>query len=417
MGKKPELEAAPRRRAGFPFLSLLLRPDRDAVLSYLDARGGDPLSYAADGHHLIAPGTRGVRPRNGYSPNGFRVVVGRGSHTFEVARDFVKDFQMVARATKNPLLYAELWPPGALTQREAPLAVVARVYGVLWSVSPCRLLYAQESDGGGSRTFALSYGTLTDHLISGEERFRVTHEKGSDLVEFEVASLSQPNERRWGPLGRAAGVFVKPLQRIFVRETARAVFEHCRRAEGDYRLRGAPGVPRFPRFWEPGLPVLQGALGPAPPGPAAGPSRREKEPAAKREAPSNRDPEPDASPPKKAPAAAKRGAAARKEEAEGTRKEPPAGAAPKKGAAPPPAPSTSASAPAKGEASPKAAAPAGRPAGSAAPPAPAPRPKKAAPAPAAKSGPPAPAAPTAAAAAPPKAPSPPSPPSGSSPPK
>jgi uncharacterized protein (UPF0548 family) len=73
----------------------------------------------------------------------------------------------------------------------ADFAFVSRFLGV-WSINVCRVVYVEESVGADHQRFGFAYGTLGTHSVRGEERFMVEWDRTTDLVHFDIRSVSQP---------------------------------------------------------------------------------------------------------------------------------------------------------------------------------------------------------------------------------
>jgi uncharacterized protein (UPF0548 family) len=72
------------------------------------------------------------------------------------------------------------------------VAIVAKSFGV-WTLSACRIVYVIEHEDTSVKRFGFAYGTLETHVESGEERFVVEWNLGSDQVVYELFLFSCPN--------------------------------------------------------------------------------------------------------------------------------------------------------------------------------------------------------------------------------
>ena len=68
-----------------------------------------------------------------------------------------------------------------------------------------------DRDGDAHRA-GFAYGTLAGHMLCGEERFVVSIDPASELVQYEIAAFSRPA----GWLARLGRGNVRRLQRRFV---------------------------------------------------------------------------------------------------------------------------------------------------------------------------------------------------------
>ena len=95
----------------------------------------------------------------------------------------------------------------------------------LWSLNACRIVYVVD-ESQPIRRFGFAYGTLPDHVESGEERFVVEWDEASDEVWYDIFAFSRPRH----PLIRLGNPYMRRLQQRFGRESAaamaRAVREH-----------------------------------------------------------------------------------------------------------------------------------------------------------------------------------------------
>lgn len=106
----------------------------------------------------------------------------------------------------------------------SPLASVSRVFGLLYTFNPCRIVSMMDSsavlyEGRPSRVSQVCFSTVRGHLIAGEERFRVVHDLTSDKVSLELYSFTRGD----GLTGAIAMLVVRPLQRRFFGDITRAV--------------------------------------------------------------------------------------------------------------------------------------------------------------------------------------------------
>lgn len=133
-------------------------------------------------------------------------VVGRGRECFERAADLVMTWQVLCRSGILPATSADRVAAGEVVQqRIPPLRPI---------VAPCRVVYViDECDRQG-----FAYGTLPGHPERGEERFLLTYEPASEVVRFEVFSVSRPADM-WLP----TFPILRPMQHLFVSRFLRAL--------------------------------------------------------------------------------------------------------------------------------------------------------------------------------------------------
>ena len=97
------------------------------------------------------------------------------------------------------------------------VGVLVPLYG-LWSLNACRIVYTFES-ADEVRRFGFAYGTLADHMESGEERFSVEWRRDDDSVWYDLLAYSRPRH----PLARIALPLSRALQRRFARDSLQAM--------------------------------------------------------------------------------------------------------------------------------------------------------------------------------------------------
>jgi uncharacterized protein (UPF0548 family) len=111
----------------------------------------------------------------------------------------------------------ESWPPEAPIQAGAVVAVVAHQVG-LWWLNACRIVYAVDQPGP-IRRFGFAYGTLPDHVETGEERFLVEWDRATGAVWYDILAFSRPHRiSTW-----AGQPLVRRVQKRFGKESAKAM--------------------------------------------------------------------------------------------------------------------------------------------------------------------------------------------------
>ena len=81
-------------------------------------------------------------------------------------------------------------------------------------LNACRIVYVRDEP----RRFSFAYGTLPDHIESGEERFTLEWQE-DDSVWYDILAFSRPNHF----LARLGYPIVRRLQRRFARDSATAM--------------------------------------------------------------------------------------------------------------------------------------------------------------------------------------------------
>jgi uncharacterized protein (UPF0548 family) len=183
----------------------LRRPSADDVAAFVSRQAREPFSYAP------------VGATSGQTPPGFvvdhnRISLGAGEPTFARAVDAVRRWEMF-----NIAWVTLCWPTTPI-ETDSTVAILVPLLG-LWSLSACRIVYTIDERGGDVERFGFAYGTLTDHMESGEERFSVEWRRDDDSVWYDLFAFSRPRH----PLARLGGPVARALQRRFARDSLSAM--------------------------------------------------------------------------------------------------------------------------------------------------------------------------------------------------
>ena len=191
----------------------LRQPSPAAVARVLAEARGAPFAYEPQGV------TRDGEPPRGFDVDRYATVLGTGAAAFAAARRAIERWEMFHQG------WAEIHPADPPVEPGTVVAVKARAWGV-WTVSPCRVVYRVDEEGGDPerrvRRFGFAYGTLPGHVERGEERFLVEQREDTGEVRFEILAVSRPAH----PLLRLA----YPLTRRAQRRFGRGALERVRRA-------------------------------------------------------------------------------------------------------------------------------------------------------------------------------------------
>lgn len=101
------------------------------------------------------------------------------------------------------------------------LITLINCFGLVWVLSPCRVVYADHDtscDPNVLQSSQIAYATLDTHLIAGEERFRVWMDTNHDVY-FEIFSFSKGA----GILGKCAILAIRILQHWFLKDVCKSV--------------------------------------------------------------------------------------------------------------------------------------------------------------------------------------------------
>src|SRR6267142_4413958 len=181
------------------------RPAREQIDAFLAAQAVGPFSYAPVG------GTRAASFPPGFNVDHHRIRLGAGEAAF------VRAVAALRRWAMFDLEWVTLcWPSSPIIAGQT-VGVLVPLYG-LWSLNACRFVYTFETTDD-ARRIGFAYGTLADHMESGEERFTVEWRRDDDSVWYDLFAFSRPRH----PLARLARPAGRALQRRFARDSLRAM--------------------------------------------------------------------------------------------------------------------------------------------------------------------------------------------------
>lgn len=187
-----------------------LCPSGEAVERFLREQSPLPFSYPEVG------ATRAAPPASGYNVDAYDVALGRGEATFERACAAVDAWKVY------PSSWFKVYPDGA-KPREG-LVFVTRINHLgVWSLNSCRVIYLVDEQGPIVRR-GFAFGTLPGHEEQGEERFRVSWDRATDEVRYDVLAFSRPRSL----LARLGTPVARVLQRRFARDTRQAMIDAAR---------------------------------------------------------------------------------------------------------------------------------------------------------------------------------------------
>ena len=153
---------------------LFTRPTDVQIKEFLMARDHDSFSYPEVGATCEAPPA-------GYDIDHNRMKIGNGPVDFERAKNAVRQWKMFEVPGMH-LCYPDA--PIEVGRNVAPLAQHLGFY----SLNSCRIVYVIDEP----TRFGFAYGTLTEHVEIGEERFTVEFYPDSDEVWYDIYAFSRP---------------------------------------------------------------------------------------------------------------------------------------------------------------------------------------------------------------------------------
>jgi len=178
------------------------RPYRQTIERFIRDSQELPLSYRSVG--LLH--SEGV----GYDVDETVARIGRGQADLNRAK------ANLAAWKQFDIGWVELFPRTASLEPGTVVAVLFHHFG-LWFLNGCRVVYSVGDRNHGAR-FGFAYGTLTNHVESGEELFEVFLNPDTDDVMFRIRAMSRPH----APLARLAYPIARLLQARFRRASARS---------------------------------------------------------------------------------------------------------------------------------------------------------------------------------------------------
>jgi uncharacterized protein (UPF0548 family) len=180
------------------------RPSSDVIRKFLAAQAKLDFSY-------VAVGATATVPPAGYTVDHTRIKLGAGERVFTNAKAALE------RWDHFRLGWVEAFPSETTIEPGMVVAVIARKFGI-WSVNACRIVYVID-DPGPIHRYGFAYGTLPDHVETGEERFMVEWDHGTGEVWYDILAFSHPRH----PLIRAGNFYIRRMQKRFGRESAAAM--------------------------------------------------------------------------------------------------------------------------------------------------------------------------------------------------
>ena len=183
------------------------KPSPDSLAAFIASQAKLPFSYSA-------VGATATTPPPGYVVDRTRCKLGEGEAVFTAAKKGLERWEQFR------LGWVEAGPPETPIRVGEVVAVMGRAMGCWW-VNACRIVYVIDEPG---RKFGFAYGTLPDHVESGEERFLIECDPTDGGVWYDIVAFSRPNHI----LARLGSPLVRRLQKRFARDSAAAMVRACR---------------------------------------------------------------------------------------------------------------------------------------------------------------------------------------------
>jgi len=186
------------------------KPSAEVVRTFLEKQAKLDFSYTPVG------ATADPSPPANYRFNHTRDRIGTGRETFDRAKAALK------RWDQFRIGWAEIQPTDAPIRVGEVVAIVVRRLGVWW-LNACRVVYVVDEDSPETRQarFGFAYGTLPDHVGSGEECFLIEWDADTNIVWYQIHAYSRPHLL----LARLGSPYLRVAQRRFGRDSAQAMLK------------------------------------------------------------------------------------------------------------------------------------------------------------------------------------------------
>jgi uncharacterized protein (UPF0548 family) len=191
----------------------LRRPQNEEIRREIAAQSRLDFTYFGEG-------TTRTNPPAGYRVDRTRVELGHGENVFQAACQALREWRQFQ------LGWVEAFPTDTPLAAENTVAVLGRSL-FLWSTNFARIVYTIDETVARVRQFGFAYGTLPDHIATGEERFAVYWDLQDDRVHYEILAFSRPRHL----LAKIGYPFIRQMQRRFRRDSSAAMREYLRETE------------------------------------------------------------------------------------------------------------------------------------------------------------------------------------------
>jgi uncharacterized protein (UPF0548 family) len=196
-----ELKSVSNRKDARIAVLALRKPSAEKIANFLAAQAMLDLTYSAVG------ATATTQPP-GYVVDHTRIALGKGQDIFLAARAALECWEQFH------LTWVEAVPATTPIKEGAVVAVLAHSLG-LWWLNACRIVYVVAEEN----RFGFAYGTLPDHMASGEERFLIEWDRNDGNVWYDILPFSRPH----GLLARLGYPWMRRVQKRFAQESAAAL--------------------------------------------------------------------------------------------------------------------------------------------------------------------------------------------------
>jgi uncharacterized protein (UPF0548 family) len=184
------------------------RPPGHEIDNFIESMAGTPFSY--NDVEMSITGNP-----NGYNVDHNRIHIGNGETDSRAAQNAIREWKMF------DFPWVNLFWPDTPIEVERTVAVVVNHFG-FWSMSAARIVYVID----GPTRFGFAYGTLAEHVESGEERFSVEFNSETGEVWYDLFAFSKPNHL----LAKMGYPISRMLQKRFALDSMAAMKRAVQRA-------------------------------------------------------------------------------------------------------------------------------------------------------------------------------------------
>ena len=180
---------------------LIRKPSPNFIRTFLEGQAKLSFTYTA------VRATAGTPPLGYVVDHPTRIKLGSGPAAFAAAKNALHRWEQFRLGWVEPF-----WPDTPIEPGQV-VGVLGRA-SCLWTLNACRIVYVVDEP----RRFGFAYGTLPDHVESGEERFTIEWQD-DDTVWYDILAFSRPNHF----LARLGYPLVRKLQKRFAKDSAAAM--------------------------------------------------------------------------------------------------------------------------------------------------------------------------------------------------
>ena len=188
----------------------LFTPTKDEIDRFIGSREADSHSYP----EVCA--TRETPFPDGYVVDHNRQLLGSGLEDFQRAKAAIRSWTMFS-VPGITLFYTD-----TPIETGRNVAMLAEHLGFC-SLNSCRIVYVIDEP----QRFGFAYGTLTEHVEVGEERFTVEFHPDSGEVWYDLLAFSKPGH----PLVKLGYPYGRYLQKQFAIGSKAAMLRFCQNRE------------------------------------------------------------------------------------------------------------------------------------------------------------------------------------------